>query len=108
MEEGIIKKLMTSLKCDTCGKHYEPFDVQILGHRSELWFFRVNCSNCQTACLIAVSVKESALADAINDLTATELGEFSNANIVGSDDLIDMHNFLKDFHGDFTAMFRKG
>ncbi len=107
MEEGIIKKLMSTLKCDTCGKHYESVDVEILGHRNELWFFRVNCSSCRTACLIAASVKESALADAINDLTTSELREVSAAETVGADDVIDMHNFLKDFDGDFTAIFRK-
>ncbi len=106
MEEGTIKKLMTSLKCDTCGQHFKPTDVEILGHREELWFFRVSCSICTTACLITASVKEKALADAVNDLTAFELKGFSSANNVDTDDVIDMRNFLRGFDGDFNALFK--
>lgn len=107
MEEGIIKRLMTSLKCDICGRHYDAPDVHILGHRNELWFFRVLCSNCRSACLIAASIKESRLDEAVNDLTRSELHELFNAESVCENDLLDMHCFLKDFDGNFSAIFHK-
>ncbi len=108
MEEAIIKRLMTSLKCDTCGQHYNTPNVEILGHRDELWFFRVHCASCQSQCLIAATIKEQALADAVSDLNKSELHEFYNGEQVATNDVLDMHNFLKTFNGDFNLLFRKG
>ena len=38
MEDKLIKRLMTSLKCDSCGQHYEVYNIDILGHREGVVF----------------------------------------------------------------------
>ena len=105
MEEGLIKRLMTSLKCDSCGQHYEAYNIEILGHREDMWFLRVFCSVCHTQCLVAAVVKESKAPVVISDLSEVELEKFKSAGVINDDDILNMHDFLKDFDGNFFQLF---
>ncbi|MFQ6122033.1 MAG: hypothetical protein ACE5LA_03115 [Dehalococcoidales bacterium] len=104
MEERLIKKLMTSMKCDSCGRHYEAYNVDVLGHREDLWFLRVFCPACNTQCLVAAVVKEDRIVEAVTDLTKAELDKFKDS-VIEVDDVLNMHNFLKNFNGDFSRLF---
>jgi len=103
MEERLIKKLMASMKCESCGQHYEVYNIDVLGHREELWFLRVHCSACHTQCLVAAIVKESKISEVVTDLSEIELDEFKD-NVIEIDDVLNMHNFLKDFDGNFSRL----
>ena len=104
MEERLIKKLMTSMKCESCGQNYEVYNIDVLGHREDLWFLRVHCSACHTQCLVAAIVKEGRMPEAVTDLTETELDEFGDG-VIEIDDVLNMHHFLKGFDGDFSRLF---
>ena len=105
MEENFIKRLMTSVKCSVCGHHYEVDNIGILGHQEDLWFLGVSCSACHTQYLVAAVVSESKKLEVITELTEAELAKFKNAYPVTADEMLDMHNFLKDFDGDFSQLF---
>jgi len=103
MEERLIKRLMASMKCESCGQHYEVYNIDVLGHREDLWFLRVHCSACHTQCLVAAIVKESRMSEVVTDLSEFELDEFKD-NVIEMDDVLNMHNFLKDFDGNFSRL----
>jgi len=106
MEERLIKKLMTSMKCESCGQHYEVYDIDVLGHREDLWFLRVICSVCHTQCLVAAIVKEEGKPEVVADLAEAKLDE-SGGKVIEVDDVLNMHHFLKDFDGDFSRLFSR-
>ena len=54
MEEGLIKRLMASIKCGVCGQEYELDSINILGHDEDLWFLSVLCPACHTRYLVVV------------------------------------------------------
>ncbi len=103
MEERLIKRLMASMKCESCGQHYEVYNIDVLGHREDLWFLRVHCSACHTQCLVAAIVKESRMSEVVTDLSEIELDKFKD-NVIEIDDVLNMHNFLKDFDGNFSQL----
>ena len=107
MEERLIRELMATLKCVSCGKHYNEYDVDILSHREDLWFLRVLCSSCHTQALVAAVVKEetgqSGTVAGLSEVGPEALGD----NAVCANDVLDMHNFLKDFDGDFSRLFAR-
>ena len=105
MKEIFIKRLMASMKCGVCGQHYEVDNVRVLGHHEDLWFLRAVCSACHTQCLVAAVIKEGEAPEVITDLAETELDKFRNVGAVTADEVLDMHNFLKDFDGDFSQLF---
>ena len=105
MEEKLIKRFMTSIKCSVCGQRYEVNNVKVLGHQEDLWFLSVVCSACHTQGLVAAVVKEGKAPKVITDLTEAELDKFKEMDKLTADEVLDMHSFLKGFDGDFSRIF---
>ncbi len=105
LNEGIIKRLMSSIKCAVCGQRYEKDSIKILGQQEDLWFLSVSCSACHTRCLVAAVIKEDRAPEVITDLTEAELEKFRNVDRLTGNEVLDVHNFLKDFDGDFSRLF---
>ncbi len=105
MEEKLIKKFMTSIKCSVCGQRYQVANVKVLSHQEDLWYLSVFCSACQTQCLVAAVIKESKTPKVITDLAEAELDKFKKMDKLTADEVLDMHSFLKGFDGDFSQLF---
>ena len=105
MEEKLIKRFMTSIKCSVCGQSYEVDNVKVLGHQEDLWFLSISCSSCQTQCLVAAVIKESKRPRIITDLAEAEWDKFKKMDQLTADEVLDMHSFLKGFDGDFSQLF---
>jgi len=105
MEEKLIKRFMTSIKCSVCGQRYDVDNVNVLGHQEDLWFLSVFCPACQTQCLVAAVIKEGKAPKVATDLTEAELDKFKKIDKLTADEALDMHSFLKDFDGDFSRLF---
>jgi hypothetical protein len=107
VEESLIKKLIASKKCGVCGKRYVVDNLSILGHRQDLWYLKAHCLACHTQSLIAVVVKEDRLTEPVSDLTGREVDRFKDAGVITADEVLDMHNFLKDFKGDLSHLVNR-
>ena len=105
MEENLIKRLMTGVKCGVCGQHYGAASINVLGHQEDLWLLSALCPACHTRCLVAAVIREDKVAEVITDLTELELEKFRNKAMPTVDELLGMHGFLKDFDGDFSRLF---
>lgn len=107
MEESLIKRLIATIKCDNCGQNYKEDHVDVVEHIEELWFLKVSCSFCGVKSLVTVVIRRDERQEVVTDLTEAELERFEDLEGVGEDDLLDMHNFLKVFDGDFPRLFRQ-
>ncbi len=107
VEESVIKRLIASIKCGVCGQRYAVGSVSILGHCEDLWYLKALCSACRTQSLVAVVIKEDGLLEPVTDLTEAELDRFRDIGVLTADDVLDTHNFLKDFNGEFSQLFCK-
>jgi len=107
MEDNLIKKLMASMKCGVCWQRYEVENIEVLGHEENLWFLRVLCVACHTQYLAAAVIEGGRAPEVITDLTEVELDKFRNISGLTADEALDMHNFLKDFNGDFSHFFNQ-
>jgi hypothetical protein len=106
MKEGLIKRLIASIKCSSCGQHYEEYNVKIMEHRGEFWFLRVFCSSCHVGSMVAAIIREDK-PKVITDLNKEELKSFSRFCEINWDDFLDMHNYLGSFDGDFRRLFKR-
>lgn len=93
---------MSSIKCAVCGQQYEAHDVALLGQEEEFWFLRMSCPICHTECLVAIATAEDGEPELF-----TDLNELEGRLRVTADDTLNMHNFLKDFDGDFIQLFER-
>ena len=106
--EHLIKQSVLNAvgKCGTCGRTYSAESVEILGHQDDLYFISLSCRNCRTRGLVAALIKEQKQEATITDLTEAELAALPGKGEVVSDDVLDMHEFLQSFDGDFASLFR--
>lgn len=106
MNEAFLRRLFSKVECSVCGKRYDSSNIKVLDHEEDLWFLSVTCASCGTQGLVAAVVKEgSVVAEPISDLTEAEYSTLAGREEVGVDDVLDMHSFLKEFNGDFVALF---
>lgn len=105
MEKGLLKKLFASIKCGYCGQSFGKGDIEVLGNKEDMWFLRVRCSSCHSHCLAAAIITKGKSTGLVTDLTEDETGKFAGMDEVGADDVLNMHEFLKDFDGDFSCLF---
>jgi hypothetical protein len=104
MREAFLKRLFAMIKCESCGHTYKVSDIEILGHEDCIWLFNVSCRHCQTQGLVAIVVREANIERMNTDLTEAEYGRFAQAVPVEINDVLDMHNFLKEFDGNFASI----
>ncbi|HEX78395.1 MAG TPA: hypothetical protein G4O03_08355 [Dehalococcoidia bacterium] len=107
MDENLVKKLMSRIKCGLCGKPYAMENIQILGHRDDLWFVGMFCTACRSHGLVAAVIREGQFPEVYSELSDEELKRFSQGEVVGANDVLEMHDFLKGFDGDFSRLFSR-
>ena len=107
MEEGLVKRLITSVKCESCGQNYGVGDIEVLDRGQKMWFLKVLCSSCHSECLVIVTVKDMRGLEVATDLTEAEMNRFADVEAVVVDDVLDMHNFLKKFSGSFSRLLEQ-
>ena len=107
MREAFLKRLFAKVNCGICGQKYDASNIKILDQEDGLWVISVYCNSCGTQGLIAAVVQEGNITDIITDLTEAEHNRFDDKEAIGVDDVLDIHNFLKEFDGDFTDLFRE-
>jgi len=105
MREAFLKRLFSKVNCGVCGQKYDVSNIKILDQEDGLWVLSVYCSSCGTQGLIAAVVQEGNITEVITDLTEAERERFDDSEVVGVDDVLEMHNFLKEFDGDFASLF---
>ena len=107
MEERLLKKLMSSIKCGSCGQCYESYNIDILGHNDDMWFLRAHCKSCHSHSLVVALIKDDREPEIVTDHTEAELDKFKYKAKFEGDDVLEMHRFLKKFSGDFSSILEQ-
>lgn len=112
-------------RCVVCHRAYEYTDITSVQRKPGVWTLMVECEQCRSRNYIAAVTSDGTTDDAIlevQSLTRRALGETPNNSFsmeredeaeaqrfgtpVTAGDVIDMHDFLKDFDGNFERLFR--
>jgi uncharacterized protein YkuJ len=96
-------------QCAKCKHNYSLDDARVIERQGELWVLSVRCSHCETQAFVAAVVDgDAAEIDDIDQAeVAVEIVEDEIAEPVTTDDVLDLHEFLDDFDGDFQALFHR-
>ena len=100
----LVKHLIASIPCTVCQHCYEPDDVRIVEHHGEMWIMAVTCDHCGTQGLVFAMIQEGEKPEIVNELTSQEWARFREMPQIDADDLLDVHEFLRDFDGDFVNL----
>lgn len=121
LSDGHIKRIVVRRldRCRVCHRHYEADDVEIISRQYEMWMMSVECTDCHARNFVAAVLNEGDPAQAelalrrltelnqqLEPIAAIEPAAPPEGERVTASDVVDMHEFLEDFNGDFAAFFR--
>jgi hypothetical protein len=110
-------------RCTVCHRRFVEDDVEVVSRKSDVWLMIVQCKDCHSRSFAAVVGDSSAPIDTESlfgfrpdgsiEITFETDGEFFELEQteeellppVDVDDLLEMHEFLESFDGDFNTLF---
>lgn len=115
-------------RCSVCHRGFETDDIRVLSRRSDMWMMVVECTECHDRNFVAAVLNDGDPNEAQLALRRLSQGDVEPDAVaslgsggrrkkapaeppkppVTTDDLLDMHEFLAGFDGDFQKLFRAG
>jgi len=109
-------------RCVVCHREFETDDIHVISRKSDIWTMLVECTECHARNFVAAVLNDGDPQEAqlaLRRLTQDALGASETENEllfepeapatgerVSAGDVVDMHEFLGTFDGDFRALFR--
>lgn len=110
---SIVKNVKTRIPCPHCEANYMNESIHVVGVQQDKCIFILKCHECTSPILVTATLASHEIIPKNQE----ELLEIINKNLdyeeqgiaptVQIDDVIDMHEFLQEFSGDFTHLFEK-
>lgn len=89
--EKIIKEALKSLKCPVCSRQFIREELKIKPVFNKQFFVHAACTNNHSPAIVLHIMEESKL----------------QQKTIGADEILDIHEALKDFDGNFKEVFTK-
>ena len=118
--EKQIKRIVLNRmeRCAVCHHEFGPEDIQVLSRRSDMWMMVVTCTECHGRNFVAAVLGDgdpdqaqlalrrlSQQGSGEEGLIAPEAAIAPAGPPVTAGDVVDMHEFLREFDGDFLRLF---
>jgi hypothetical protein len=104
-QERLLKQLISTFRCSVCRRGFDREHVRVAARHEQLWIVSVRCALCRNQQVFWVALKENGDLTDLRDLTEAEEEQFATMAPVTSDEVLDMHEFLRGFNGDFKRLF---
>lgn len=120
--EGQIKEIVLRRmnRCVVCHREFSTEDIHVLSRKSDIWTMLVECDDCHARNFVAAVLndgdpQEAQLAlrrltedaiESIEEEPAYELEGPITGERISAGDVVDIHQYLKEFDGDFIRLFR--
>ncbi len=95
----IIKYLKKAVPCSTCNKKLLNEDIRVLSTYGGEALFYIKCHNCTNQLIVHITILERTSERSSINIETRKAGDISQ------NDILDIHNFLKQFNGDFKQLF---
>lgn len=104
MEEEYVRNyLTTTVPCGYCGQQYAETNIELVKQAGSYYTYSVYCQFCSRQNFVTVFINKGEVQEPEVELTGEEIERFCTP--LCSNDVLDMHTFLKKFDGDFGALF---
>ena len=105
MDEELLKRLISTVRCFKCGGVYEEADARVLGYYGDTAFLSVYCTECRRRDIVAAVVREVSVAEMDVDVGDARQERFRYMTPVNEGDVQAIRDFLDGFDGDFSLLF---
>lgn len=110
-----VRRIVLSVveDCIQCRQRFSVEDMRVVGRNGNLWVLAVRCPECASQSFVAAVVGEhddgttveAAAIDLVEEDAVDPEPEFMEP--IDVDDVLDMHEFLNEFDGNFLRLFNR-
>ncbi len=93
----LIRNIQSLMRCPNCGASYNASDISLLGQIDSVWVVHLDCPKCNAPVLSTVIVQEKEGRPTVSSRTKG----WGKQSKITSDEVLDFHQFLEKFDGDF-------
>lgn len=106
--QELIKNIQAMMRCPSCGATYESDHIHFLGQLDMAALIQLDCQSCGLPVMatIIVSERNQPQAKLMSDISREDL-KHGSKDPVNADTVVDVHQFLKAFDGNFEEIFDK-
>lgn len=101
----LVLKLVSHLQCAQCGQPYNPHDFVLVERREAVWHLGIECRHCHSQAHILILMQLATPPEPAIDLAPDEMQAASIWPPISADDVLDVHEWLQEFDGDFQSHF---
>lgn len=107
LSQAMIRQIAAHTKCAVCGKRFRMGDIQIVGHRDNVWAMRASCRECRTTALLLAVISQNVTRSIYTDLAPEEWERFKSSVPVDVDDVIRFYQAMDAYDGDFSDILEE-
>lgn len=105
-QERLFKQLLMTHRCSNCRQRFDRDRFSIVARHEKLWVVSARCSACHMSQMFWVSLRHG-IQPAPSEISPVEQRRLEMLPPVSPDDVLDMHQFLDRFDGDFRSLFAR-
>lgn len=94
------------MRCPSCGALYNVDEVQFMGSQEGYFLLSMTCAKCSLPVWVNFFSGSPDGRSVLNDLTIDDL-ELSTKPAITPNEVLDFHNFITGFNGDFKKYLKK-
>lgn len=102
-EERALRRIFARQRCSACQRSYAPDSFTAISRKGNVWVVSLRCGAWRACGVYILELQRGA--GRLGDLTQPERERLRDAPAVAYDDVLDTHQFLEEFDGDFRALF---
>ncbi len=101
---AVIRNIKSHVNCPQCDNSYSNDDINVISAVGEKCMIVAQCDYCKTSILITANLSQANPDSSVPQNINTTVQSMETKEIVSSDDVMDVHQFLKDFKGNFDEI----
>lgn len=101
-----LENIQPLMRCPVCNKKYRPVKMLILDEDDKRTMFHLTCESCRVSTLVSVSLGQlgAMSVGVLTDLDQSEARTVFQGEAISSDQVIEVHQFLKNYSGGVEAL----
>lgn len=105
-QERLFRQLLSTHRCSNCRQRFDRDRFSVVTKHEKLWVVSARCSSCHMSQMFWVSLRDG-VRMVPDDISTLERARLQSLPAITPDDVLDMHEFLARFDGDFRGLFAR-
>lgn len=103
-----LENIQSLIRCPVCNKKYRSMKMLVIDEDDKRTTLHMTCDGCSAATIVFVSLGQFGVVTVgtLTDLEQSEARQVFSGEVVSTNHVIEMHQFLKNYKGGVEALIQ--